>query len=71
MDRDTIIMLILMLLLLIPRVLRANRKAKRYGGHTDQIRIRASFISTRGFSRRHPGDHLYGDDGKINRNWKP
>ena len=48
------------------RVFATIRKNKRFGDHTDPVRFRVCSIR-----RRHPEDHLYDDDGKINRNWRP
>ena len=49
-----------------------TRKSKRYGSHTDPVKIRASLVRGRGFLRnKHPEDSLYTDDGRINRDWKP
>lgn len=71
MDRGEVIAGLLMLALLVGAVLKERRKSERYGGHSDPIKFRVSFIRTTGFRRKRPEDGLYDDDGRINRHWKP
>ena len=60
-----------MIVVIIAAALLDRRKSRRYGGYTDPVKIRVSFLRTDGFRRKRPEDGLYDDDGKINRHWKP
>ena len=69
---DTLLRLILIVLILSISVWRLSRESRRYGGHTDRIRVHFSPFIRKGTSRRrHPEDYLYDDSGRINRHWKP
>ena len=72
MEWESIVSILTFIAVLALNIWFFNQKSKRYGGHTDPVKIHFSLVRGRGLLRnRHSEDSLYDDNGRSNRDWKP